>query len=297
MILNITSGEYFNNYIKSKYDGNFVPFNEAMITGPSSDDIFSEHFIKIRSNYHSISPTEYKDKLNILLNPNLINTFDEINLWFGEDTFCVINLLTVLAYLEQIQYNGLVFYTRINDFTNEVIQDKEELQLGNYKKIFSSVIINKKRIVSNHQTIDYSIQQYLLLHKHQDKVSNYIKNNLNLDDNILLINTLQISDKLGLSDTIIKKLIQRHKFDYYNLFYNEQLIGVIELNLATNIVKYKTISNNEPILELLKTDLNDSIENFPFIQSRIENMNNFNLTEVSYPTDNYRLVKIDKGVL
>ena len=45
MILNITNGEYFNNYIKRINSGLFIPFNEAMIDGETTKFIFSNEFI------------------------------------------------------------------------------------------------------------------------------------------------------------------------------------------------------------------------------------------------------------
>ena len=297
MTLNITSGEYFNNYIKTIKAGIFIPFNEAMITGPADTNIFSEQFIQLRSNYHNVSITEYKNKLGNLLNPEYIRSFTEINLWFGEDTFCVINLLTVLTYLEQINYEGLIYYTTICDSTNEVIKEKEELNIKNCVQIFTNVIINKIQSLSNNQVINHSIEQYLLLHSHDDLVSKYIKNNIHLDDKNLLINSLSISEELGLSDIIINKIINKFKYNYYNLFYNQVLISTMKLDLGTNFITYKTISNNESIFSFLKNDYTGLIDNLPFIKSRIDNMNKFNLEEVSYQTDNYILKKINQAVL
>ena len=297
MRLNITSGDYFNNYIKTKENGIFLPFNESILIGPVDINIFSSKFINIRSNYHEVSKDEYLNKLNNIVNPNYINTFDEINLWFGEDTFCVINLITILAYLEQIKYSGIIYYTRIDDYTNETIKEKELIKLGIFNKVYETVILNKTFIQTDISFIDTTITNYLDLHNGIDNVSNYIKNNLNLDDNTLLINSLNNSKDLGLSDVIIQKLINKFKYEYYELYYNNELISNIKLNLGNNIMTYKIINKDDIILNFLNHDFIDNVDNVPFIKSRIDNMNKFNKTVIDYPTDNYSLKKVFKAIL
>lgn len=297
MRLNITSGDYFNNYIKTKENGIFLPFNESILTGPVDINIFSSKFINIRSNYHAVSKDEYLNKLSNIVNPNYINTFDEINLWFGEDTFCVINLITILAYLEQIKYSGIIYYTRIDDYTNKIIKEKELIKLGIFNKVYETVILNKTFIQTDISFIDTTITNYLDLHNGLDNVSKYIKNNLDLDDNTLLINSLNNSKDLGLSDVIIQKIINKFKYEYYELYYNNVLISKIKLNLGNNIMTYKIINKDDIILNFLNHDFIDNVDNVPFIKSRIDNMNKFNETVIDYPTDNYSLKKIIKAIL
>ena len=297
MRLNITSGDYFNNYIKTKENGIFLPFNESILTGPVDINIFSSKFINIRSNYHAVSKDEYLNKLSNIVNPNYINTFDEINLWFGEDTFCVINLITILAYLEQIKYSGIIYYTRIDDYTNKIIKEKELIKLGIFNKVYETVILNKTFIQTDISFIDTTITNYLDLHNGLDNVSKYIKNNLDLDDNTLLINSLNNSKDLGLSDVIIQKIINKFKYEYYELYYKNVLISKIKLNLGNNIMTYKIINKDDIILNFLNHDFIDNVDNVPFIKSRIDNMNKFNETVIDYPTDNYSLKKIIKAIL
>ena len=297
MRLNITSGDYFNNYIKTKENGIFLPFNESILTGPVDINIFSSKFINIRSNYHAVSKDEYLNKLSNIVNPNYINTFDEINLWFGEDTFCVINLITILAYLEQIKYSGIIYYTRIDDYTNKIIKEKELIKLGIFNKVYETVILNKTFIQTDISFIDTTITNYLDLHNGLDNVSKYIKNNLDLDDNTLLINSLNNSKNLGLSDVIIQKIINKFKYEYYELYYKNVLISKIKLNLGNNIMTYKIINKDDIILNFLNHDFIDNVDNVPFIKSRIDNMNKFNETVIDYPTDNYSLEKIIKAIL
>ena len=297
MRLNITSGDYFNNYIQTKENGVFLAFNESMLTGPLDINIFSSEFIKLRANYHNVAIPEYLLKLSDITKPNYINTFEEINLWFGEDTFCVINMITMLAYLEQINYSGIVYYTRIDDYTNEIIKEKEVIKLGIFNNIYVTVILHKSFLNTNFSFLNNTIINFLNLHNGLDVVSEYIKNNIVLDNNSLLINSLKISKNLGLSDVIIQKIIDRFKYEHYELYYNNELISKLTLNLSNNVITYKIIKKDDNILSFLNQDFITDLDSIPFIKSRIVNMNRFNQTMINYPTDKYTIKKLPKDNL
>ena len=48
-ILNITNGEYFNDYFISQFGGIAVPFCEAMMDGETVENIYSQQFIELRA--------------------------------------------------------------------------------------------------------------------------------------------------------------------------------------------------------------------------------------------------------
>ncbi|CAH0305611.1 hypothetical protein SRABI133_04728 [Peribacillus simplex] len=94
----------------------YAPFNEAMCVNTTTKNIFNEEFIKTRAIGHHELVENYIDKV---INPlkNLFNKdYECIVLWFGEDMFCQMNLLTILAYLEQADYSGRVF---LNSFSED----------------------------------------------------------------------------------------------------------------------------------------------------------------------------------
>ena len=70
-------------------------------------------------------------------------TYNKICLWFGKDTFCQMNLLTLLAYLEQIDFSGKITLNYIDDETFEIIENDINVKLGIYKDIYKNVLINK----------------------------------------------------------------------------------------------------------------------------------------------------------
>ena len=58
------------------------------------------------------------------------NIYSTIYLWFGKDTFCQMNLLALLVYLEQIKYQGKLILNYIDDVTFEQIESNIDVKLG-----------------------------------------------------------------------------------------------------------------------------------------------------------------------
>ena len=101
--------------------------------------------------------------------------------------------------------------------------------------------------------------------------------------------TLKVVEVLNNSH-LLKEI---YKFNKYELYYQNDLIGTITLDLGTNIASYKYLNNKQNIFEFLKYDVIDNINNLPFFKSRIDNMNIFKLTEVKYQNDFYLLKRIN----
>ena len=64
--INITSGESFNEYIKTKINGIFVPFNEALMEGKPLFPLFDETFIneRVMTHYNDLSKKDEYVKKN-----------------------------------------------------------------------------------------------------------------------------------------------------------------------------------------------------------------------------------------
>lgn len=87
--------------------------------------------------------------------------------------------------------------------------------------------------------------------------------------------------------------------EIYELEYNNVLIGILSLDINSNQAIYRVnqenidnLENKDLILNFLLHDISTYEEILPFFESRISNMKKFNLNELSYPTDNYKLRKI-----
>lgn len=76
-----------------------------------------------------------------LLEPVFKNKFDTIVLWFGDDMFCQINMLTILAYLEQCNFEGDVLFCMANEITYEMmLPDAYEVDINGSLEKYKSII-------------------------------------------------------------------------------------------------------------------------------------------------------------
>ena len=142
-ILNITNGDYFNEYFISRYGGMAIPFCEAMMDGDTVEAIYSDEFIALRAKSLNVSEDEYRGKMHVHDSLKR-NSYKMIRLWFGRDTFCQVNLLTLLAYLEQIQWEGEIRLNIADDVTYEVISGDIPVLLGAYSALYRDVVVLRK---------------------------------------------------------------------------------------------------------------------------------------------------------
>lgn len=206
-ILNITNGDYFNNYFLAKFGGVSVPFCEVMMDGDVVEEIYSEAFIKLRSSVLNVSENAYKAKMhvhNILSN----NAYSTIYLWFGKDTFCQMNLLALLAYLEQINYRGKLILNYIDDETFEIIEANIEVALGIYGKVYKQVLISKLLPIKVGVLSMRAIELYFDYRLDNGILSRLIKKNANKDKTELIRLLLKESKEYGLSDLQAERLIR-----------------------------------------------------------------------------------------
>ena len=76
-------------------------FNEAMCTHATSYPIFDEAFQELRAKGHQSTRAQYQEIVIKPLRPLLKKSFAAIVLWFGDDVFCQLTLLTLLAFLNK----------------------------------------------------------------------------------------------------------------------------------------------------------------------------------------------------
>ena len=140
-ILNITNGDYFNDYFISKYGGVAIPFCEAMMDGEVVENIYSEEFVAIRAKSLNVTEDEYRAKMYVCDSLNDKN-YQIIHLWFGKDTFCQMNLLTLLAYLEQIEYSSLM--REVQDVRTEINTSNLFMFHPQYQKMYDAIMQSDK---------------------------------------------------------------------------------------------------------------------------------------------------------
>ena len=206
--LNITNGEYFNQYLISKTGEESVPFCEAIMDGEVVPNIYSEQFISLRAKALNVNEDEYRVKMyayNVIQN----NEYETICLWFGKDAFCQVNLLTLLAYLEQIQYRGGIKLNYIDDETFDVLESNIDVELVIYGKIYDDILISKYMPDNIGILSARAIELYFDYHSESGVLANLIRANSNKPTIELIAILLENSKEYGLSDLQAEKLIKK----------------------------------------------------------------------------------------
>ena len=206
--LNITNGEYFNKYLMLKTGEACVPFCEAIMDGEVVTNIYSEQFISLRAKSLNVTEDEYRSKMYVR---NFLQgkEYKTICLWFGKDTFCQVNLLALLAYLEQIQYRGDLKLNYIDDETFEVLEQNIDVELGIYGKIYEDILISKCMPDNIGILSARAIELYFDYHSENGVLANLVRANLTNEKNELIMLLLKESKEYGLSDLQAEKLIKK----------------------------------------------------------------------------------------
>ena len=206
-ILNITNGDYFNKYFLSKFGGDAIPFREAMMEGKTLPDIYSEEFFYLRAKELGVSVQEYKAKACVY-DTLQENHYDELHLWFGKDTFCQMNLLTLLAYLEIISYMGRVFVHYIDDESFEIIESDIPVTLGCYQQLYADVFLNKHIPGEFGVLCKKAIELYFDYLSSDGALARLVRENADKDTPSLLSLLMENSKAYGLSSWQAEKLIK-----------------------------------------------------------------------------------------
>ncbi|ATP42262.1 AraC family transcriptional regulator [Solibacillus sp. R5-41] len=212
-VLNILNGQMMYEEFKEKKlmgDSDCVPFNEAMCVHVTTRQIFDEEFIRMRAACHQSSVEEYQKTVIHSVKPLLENEYKYIVLWFGEDVFCQMNLLTLLAYLEQKGYKGRVFFNQFRD--DEFKVNQMELELGNYTMIYEDVLVHhKKTSVEVLPVLYQAIHWFLEMQMENNEVIKYIRNNQHVPTPELVKQLFTLFPTLGYGDTQYMEHINKVK--------------------------------------------------------------------------------------
>lgn len=210
-VLNIFNGQrMYDEFHSNKVMGNsdYVPFNEAMCVHPTSKRIFDDQFIQLRAEGHQSSVESYKKMVIEPLKPLFQNYYNYIVVWFGEDVFCQMNLLTVLAYLEQSNYKGKVFLNSFRD--DEFKVNQTELLLGNYLDVYEEVFLHQQKPSFELLPVMYqAIELHLSMLAEDNSVKKYIKNKDHLSEFELVKQLISVFPTLGYGDLQYIEIIKQ----------------------------------------------------------------------------------------
>lgn len=196
-----------NKWCNEKFT--YIPFNEAMCWGEADEDIFSEVFIEKRVKALNGTIEQYR---NIVLNPleQLFKSkFDTIVLWFGDEMFCQINMLTILAYLEQNNFDGDVLFCMAIESTDEMLPNAYEIDINGSLQKYKSIICNKQMPNEKLMPVMYqAVSLYLNYLNKDSEINRYIIEHINKSENELIGELLKKFPRYGLGDLQYRMLIK-----------------------------------------------------------------------------------------
>jgi hypothetical protein len=189
-------------------DADYAPFNEAMCVNKTTERIFDAEFINVRASGHHVSVNDYIQRVIDPLESLFKKKQQCIVLWFGEDMFCQMNLLTILAYLEQSGYKGQVF---LNSFREDEFKVRQtELKLGHYHSVYQEVLINHRKPATELLPVMYqAIDIFLDMLKEDNAVVKFISKNKDLPTSELLKKLFERFPTIGYGDSQYLELINR----------------------------------------------------------------------------------------
>lgn len=188
----------------------YIPFNEAMCWGETTEEIFSSEFIEKRVRSLSATPEGYKKIVIEPLKPLFDEQFDIIVLWFGDDMFCQMNFITILSYLEQNNFNGDVLFCMAQEQTDKMLSDAVEIDISGYSDIYKTVFCERKKCDAELLPVTYqAMNLYLCYREENGDIIRYIKNNLYKKN--LVKDLLTLFSQYGLGDLQYQWMIEEIK--------------------------------------------------------------------------------------
>lgn len=213
-ILHVLNGLHMLKRFESKHlvreNQTYVPFNEAMCWGEADTRIFSDFFIGKRVKSLKTTEADYRRIVLEALEPLFKGKFDIIVLWFGDDMFCQMNLITVLAYLEQGGYQGDVLFCMALERIDDILPDALEIDIEGYSDIYKAVICNHEVPELKMIPVMYqAIKMYLNYQTDESPIIKYIRNNIGKEH---LVNDLLCRfPEYGLGDMQYQAMIEERR--------------------------------------------------------------------------------------
>jgi hypothetical protein len=187
-----------------------VPFNEAMCYGETREDIFSDEFIAMRSMVHHVKPAQYADITLKPLQPLFKENVDHIVLWFDEDMFCQMNVLTILAWLDQREYKGSIDLHLV-DYEYRTVNDYS-LEAKGYADLYKHVMIHKMMPEDvDPMPLKNGIELYLNYQEKDSDLMWYIQRHWDVPIEKLVSLMIENFRQYGLGDTQYFELIEEHR--------------------------------------------------------------------------------------
>lgn len=175
MRINIVSGDAMAEYGDSLGFKNCISFSESMIDGIVKDEVpFSQNFINERAKVHGTHPDKYRKKCAQQLLK--MRAGDEVHVYFGEDLFCQLNLITLLAFLERTGIQKVTYHVIFEDEMKETALI-ENLETSGFSEIYKAVLINHSTVAVPLEIIEKGLMLYQDYLDENGKLATFIRSN------------------------------------------------------------------------------------------------------------------------
>jgi hypothetical protein len=211
--LHILNGQEMYNYFQKTHfleQEMMIPFNEAICYGNTSTDLFLDEFVELRAKVHHVTPAQYAEITLKPLQPLFSKNFTRIVLWFDADMFCQINLLTILAWLDQTNHKGAIDLQIVDNKFEPI--ERLTIKANGYYQLYKQVLIHKKmpKYISP-VYLKKGIEFYLNYLNKESDLMLYIEKHQNLSEKKLVHKLLEKFIDYGLGDTQYMEIIKNHR--------------------------------------------------------------------------------------
>lgn len=187
----------------------YMPFNEAMCWGKSDTEIFSQTFIKRRAKSLKSTEDDYRKIVLEPLKPLFDKKFGRIVMWFGEDMFCQINMMTMMAYLDQIHYDGNVLLCIVKEEKNEFSPKIYEVSIEGAWEKYKMLVCQQQMPNQGLLSITWQMAKlYLEYHHATSEINQYIMKHCHKEKWILVNELIQKFPQYGLGDLQYEMMIE-----------------------------------------------------------------------------------------
>ena len=100
-----------------------------------------------------------------------VHEVDEFVLWFGQDAFCQMNVLTMMKALSLKGYTGkvkIVCFDENQAWEPILHQHPKEVQLKQMESLYQTVLVERKRGISSDPVMQHAIDLFLDLHDEEN---------------------------------------------------------------------------------------------------------------------------------
>lgn len=214
-VLHITSGDSLAMSFQAsglpESGDALLPFREAMCDGTAAGAPFSTEFQRTRAASLGISFDEYRTKVMGPLAPFLEAAYPAVALWFGADMFCIANLISLLARLDDARFGGQVFLIPVEERIPETAAPPVLLPAHGFRPIYDALLCRHEMPEALSEPFLTGARLYLDYHDPNGALNGYIR--AHIGRNALLSHLLSRFPEYGLGDTQYQKRIDeiRHE--------------------------------------------------------------------------------------